>query len=129
MTGKRSWRKVYALNNEQSVTLGYGEMISRFVAGVLFPHDLGTISFDDLYALRIPMFLPSRAMVVSMALAHLRSTKNYPWYMLREEHAKLPPAHADIGRLPWNPGWDGADALNSSEHHLYIGSTIDDIPG
>merc|ERR1719326_2618474 len=51
------------------------------------------ISFDDLYTLCVPLFLPDDMLVAAMAFANLEITQNYPWYLLRAEHATL--------RAPW----------------------------
>ena len=106
---------------------------ARFAAAVIFPHDIGIISFDvllawfalslpmqhvprccqDLYAIGTPLFLPQQEhesetkrdqmvhsrrlfdvtsnprVVENMAYAHLVSTSNYPWYLLRQEVRKV----------------------------------------
>lgn len=119
----RPGRMVYSLGAKESQVLSYAELRRRFAAAVLFPHDVGMISFDDLYALGIPLFLPEDELVAAMALSQLVSTKNYPWYLLREEHADLHFARSDssIGTLlPWDPGWDGREALGNSSS-VYLG--------
>lgn len=74
------------------------------MAAVLFPHDIGAISFDDLYALGVPLFVPEQRQVENMAYAHLASTQNYPWYLLRQEHSAIwSPRRAQVP--PWDPGW------------------------
>eukprot|EP00434_Breviolum_minutum_P034438 symbB.v1.2.030482.t1/scaffold3434.1/size111337/7 len=97
-------RKVYGLPASSVITT-YVDLSTRFVATVLFPHDIGIISFDDLYAMGIPIFLPEQELVENIAYAHLVSSNNYPWYLLREEHSTL---HypAVFGTLPWDPGWN-----------------------
>lgn len=114
-------RKVYSLQGE--AVLSYTELRERFAAAVLFPHDVGMISFDDLYALGIPLLLPEDDLVAAMALAHLVSTDNYPWYLLREEHADVSFARAQPhGAPPWDPGWGGAAVLrNSTGFAAYMG--------
>lgn len=118
----RTGRKVYALGDEDSAILSYTAIVNRFAAAVLFPHDVGMISFDDLYALNVPMFIPENDLVVRMAFAHLSSTKNYPWYLLREEHADLRMVRADVeAGLPWDPGWGGRGAVNRTGRDVYLG--------
>ncbi|CAE7710180.1 unnamed protein product, partial [Symbiodinium necroappetens] len=67
----------------------YAGLSSRFAAAVLFPHDVGMISFDDLYAVALPIFMPEPELIATIAYAQLASTRNYPWYLLREQHAQL----------------------------------------
>lgn len=125
LPGYREWRKVYALSAEESQTLSYSAMARRFRAAVLFPHDIGMISFDDLYALGIPLFLPNNEFVASMAYAHLANTENYPWYLIREEHAKLMAIRADHDPpLPWDPGWGGREAMQGQRQEVYIGHDL-----
>lgn len=115
-------RKVYALTGSESAMLSFGAIRKRFVGAVAFPHDLGMFSFDDLYALGVPLFMPSDELIVSAAFAQLASTKNYPWYLLREEHADLRAARADTDApLPWDPGWGGLAALSGSGRETWIG--------
>mmetsp|Transcript_55556 Transcript_55556/g.159787 ORF Transcript_55556/g.159787 Transcript_55556/m.159787 type:complete len:684 (+) Transcript_55556:127-2178(+) len=129
MPTARSWRKVYGLSDQESMMLSYSALSRRFAAAVLFPHDLGMISFDDLYVIGIPIFMPANELIVTMAMAHMSSTKNYPWYMLREEHADLPTMHADVGApLPWEPGWAGRDAVNSTGRVTYLGRGVQHEP-
>lgn len=126
LPGSKSGRKVYALKAHETLMLSFRDLHQRFAAAVLFPHDVGTISFDDLYALSIPLFLPETKLVASMAYAHISSTQNYPWYMLRGEHANLKAARADRDMpLPWDPGWGGRDAVNSTGRETYIGQAMD----
>ena len=74
----------------------YAGLSSRFAAAVLFPHDVGMISFDDLYAVALPIFMPEPELIATIAYAQLASTRNYPWYLLREQHAKL---HYALGHM------------------------------
>eukprot|EP00927_Polykrikos_kofoidii_P040851 TRINITY_DN34847_c0_g1_i1.p1 TRINITY_DN34847_c0_g1~~TRINITY_DN34847_c0_g1_i1.p1 ORF type:complete len:707 (+),score=59.23 TRINITY_DN34847_c0_g1_i1:79-2199(+) len=118
----RAGRKVYTLGEHESVMLRFSDLHRRFVGAVLFPHDVGMISFDDLYALDIPLFLPDDEMVASMAFAQVSSTRNYPWYLLREEHASLRYFHADTDtNMPWEPGWGGREAVNATGQKIYLG--------
>eukprot|EP00405_Crypthecodinium_cohnii_P060012 CAMPEP_0195020474 /NCGR_PEP_ID=MMETSP0326_2-20130528/35359_1 /TAXON_ID=2866 ORGANISM="Crypthecodinium cohnii, Strain Seligo" /NCGR_SAMPLE_ID=MMETSP0326_2 /ASSEMBLY_ACC=CAM_ASM_000348 /LENGTH=197 /DNA_ID=CAMNT_0040039145 /DNA_START=110 /DNA_END=700 /DNA_ORIENTATION=- len=122
-------RKVYGLNEIESATLSYATMSERFVAAVLFPHDLGMISFDDLYALGIPIYLPTNELIVSMATAHLLGGRNYPWYMLREEHADHSAFAFAERPMPWEPGWNGVGALNTTAGKaVYLGHGVKDNP-
>merc|ERR1712107_384153 len=91
----------------------YNGLRSRFAAAVLFPHDLGMISFDDLYAIGMPLFMPETDLIASLAYGHVVTGENYPWYLIREEHADLNYQRAEeLGVLPWDPGWDGRQALH-----------------
>lgn len=128
LPGRKEGRKVYALSAEEALMLSFRDLHSRFAAAVLFPHDVGMISFDDLYALRIPLFMPEKELVSSMAYAHLVSTRNYPWYLLREQHASLQAARADRSLpLPWDPGWSGQGAVNGTGRERYVGHGLLDI--
>jgi len=128
LPGMKSGRKVYALKTHETLMLSFRDLHERFAAAVLFPHDVGMISFDDLYALSIPLFMPEIELVASMAYAHLSSTRNYPWYLLREEHAALRAARADWDMpLPWDPGWGGLDAVNATGRDGYVGHGMLDI--
>ena len=122
LPGKGPRRKVYSLPGDLDGSMAtYAGLSNRFAAAVLFPHDVGMISFDDLYAVALPIFMPDPELVVNIAYAQLVSTKNYPWYLLRGEHAKLHYARADDLGPPWNPGWGWAEAWrNSSE--IYTGA-------
>lgn len=129
MPASRSWRKVYALGEYESTTLTYSSIARRFAAAVVFPHDLGTISFDDLYAMGLTVFMPADELVAAMAAAHLSSTRNYPWYMLREEHAELPKMHSDAdGEKRWEPGWGGREAVNATGQATYLGRDLQHDP-
>lgn len=118
----RPGRKVYALRDGESSMLSFGAIRQRYLGAVLFPHDLGMFSFDDLYALGVPIFLPEDDMIVNIAFAQLISTRNYPWYLLRGEHAKLKFNHVDADvQPPWEPGWNGTDAVNDEGRATWLG--------
>lgn len=132
LPSQREGRKVYGLSASDSMTK-YSDLSDRFAAAVIFPHDIGIISFDDLYAVGTPIFLPEQEMVENMAYAHLVSTSNYPWYLLREEHSKLNyPLVSSGSALPWDPGWNwqscnftafsGQDTLNPDHLRHAIGT-------
>jgi len=121
----RPGRKVYSLKEHESTMLSYGSIAQRFSAAVLFPHDLGMISFDDLWAASVPLFLPTDELVVSMAYAHMSSTTNYPWYLVRDEHADLSASIADgEAEPPWDPGWGGLDAISSTQRQTFLGRDL-----
>ena len=121
LPGKGQGRKVYSLPGDLDGSMAtYAGLSNRFAAAVLFPHDVGTISFDDLYAVALPIFMPELELVANMAYAQLVSTQNYPWYLLREEHAELQYARADDQDLPWDPGWGWAATWRNSSA-IYTG--------
>lgn len=122
MPSYREWRRLYAIPKDKS-HMSYAEISTRFRAAVVFPHDLGMISFDDLYRMAIPLFMPTVKMVATMAYAHLVSTVNYPWYLLRHEHASL------LSNRPstppkWERGGPGADAVTDDLADLYLGRNL-----
>lgn len=120
LPGERPGRKLYSLGRDGSPILSYADIHKRFLAAVLFPHDLGMISFDDLYALNVPIFLPAPELVVFIAHAHLKITKNYPWYLVRPEAALSSPESS--APLPFEPGWGGRDAVaNATSSSAYHG--------
>eukprot|EP00929_Paragymnodinium_shiwhaense_P090961 TRINITY_DN51029_c0_g1_i1.p1 TRINITY_DN51029_c0_g1~~TRINITY_DN51029_c0_g1_i1.p1 ORF type:complete len:742 (-),score=113.09 TRINITY_DN51029_c0_g1_i1:46-2271(-) len=129
MPTKRATRRVYALRAEESIRLSYGEMRRRFLAAVLFPHDLGMISFDDLYAAGLPIYMPSPHLIATLAYGHLADGRNYPWYLIRDEHADLHYARADAeSGLPWDPSWGGKAALATAEGTAtYVGRGLLDL--
>merc|ERR1711872_1009561 len=61
-----------------------------------------------------------------MAFAQLSSSSNYPWYLLREQHADLQVVRADAEEaLPWDPGWNGSDALwSEAQRTTYLGRGV-----
>jgi len=122
LPGPQPGRKVYALRNQDSSILSFGDMRARFLGAVLFPHDLGMFSFDDLYALGVPLFLPTDEMIMQIAFAQLASTNNYPWYLLREEHAKLSFKRGDADAAPpWDPGWQFTEAMAPEARATWLG--------
>lgn len=126
LPGYRPWRRVYAVSAEDS-HMTYTAMASRFAAVVLFPHDVGMISFDDVYRLAMPVFMPSNAMIATMAFAHLTSTKNYPWYLLREDLVFLEWHTVEHRAPPWalgGPPLPGGDADLGDERSLYLGRDL-----
>merc|ERR1740129_48854 len=140
LPGYRPWRRIYSLGETESMQT-YGQLGSRFVAAVLFPHDVGMISFDDLYALGVPLFMPEVRFVAMMAYAHLVSGQNYPWYLLREEHVSLriwrtgarptppwkiggPPLPATLRTGPDGTS-GGGDTISQEE--LYLGHNLKSV--
>ncbi|CAE7345055.1 unnamed protein product, partial [Symbiodinium microadriaticum] len=121
LPGKSPGRKVYGLSGDlDAVMATYAGLSSRFAAAVLFPHDVGMISFDDLYAVALPIFMPEPELIATIAYAQLASTRNYPWYLLREQHAQLHYARADDVDPPWDPGWNWQNWRNASA--IYTGT-------
>lgn len=125
MPSYREWRRLYAIPKDKT-HMSYAEIGTRFVAAVVFPHDLGMISFDDLYRMGVPVFMPTNDMVSTMAFAHLVSTVNYPWYLLRREHASLRSNHAR-GAPPWNISGPDADSLAANQRDLYLGRRLQHV--
>eukprot|EP00930_Biecheleria_cincta_P050555 TRINITY_DN35742_c0_g1_i1.p1 TRINITY_DN35742_c0_g1~~TRINITY_DN35742_c0_g1_i1.p1 ORF type:complete len:703 (-),score=112.67 TRINITY_DN35742_c0_g1_i1:49-2097(-) len=124
LPSSRAGRKVYALAGNLDASMAtYRDLSRRYAAAVLFPHDIGMISFDDLYAVGVPIFMPESELVAEIARVHLISTKNYPWYLLRAEHADLHYARADDLRPPpWDPGWN----FRANETQAYLGKGLED---
>lgn len=61
--------------------------LAAFLAVVILPWDLTLKTFDELYALGMPLFLPGRQMAASLALHTVtRSPERFYWYHLRERH-------------------------------------------
>lgn len=128
LPGAKPGRKVYALRNQDTTMLSFGAMRKNFLGAVLFPHDLGMFSFDDLYALGVPLFLPDDELITTIAFAQLASTQNYPWYLLREEHAALDFKRGDSdASLPWDPGWQGIDAVGGDGRATWLGRHVLDV--
>mmetsp|Transcript_46568 Transcript_46568/g.122976 ORF Transcript_46568/g.122976 Transcript_46568/m.122976 type:complete len:291 (+) Transcript_46568:1109-1981(+) len=91
----RSW---YEYWGEHSTQFGRNDMISmvdvrmHFQAAIIFPWDINMLSFDEMYSLELPLFLPTPA-AVALYWSHLMlmttvSGSNYPLYLLRPEHAQ-----------------------------------------
>jgi hypothetical protein len=113
----RAWEDYWS---EQRTTLGSSLVISaadmkmHFDRFVIMPWDVNLLSFDELYSMEVPLFLPDPAAVSlhwcnTMRLT-ARAGQDYPLYLLRRQHADAGVPSARNSSHPFKPWVD--DPMN-----------------